>query len=477
MEKLLEKLSKFSRRARFVLLLDVLASVFSSIFVLLLVRWQVKVIPDFQLLFLGMMLLSLAAALVSDLIVGTQKIIVRYASIRSVSKLMEAILMKEVILGALMLLGLICLPETTLCIIFLIFDFALTLLLRVLIRVCIVFIYENVEDDMEVNVGLFNVIVYGISDKSVAMVMRLEQSLHYNVLGFLSPEKSDAGMILMDHKVYWAGDLDSFSELKMKLGIQGVLFSREDEARKEKDGVVSMALQCGVHILSTPRIEDAGLEGVTSEAMKNVIESDYIPDGMSAFERQFKRICDLLLSAVLIVLFSPLMLICAIAVKCKGGEGPVLFKQERIGRFGRPFMIYKFRTMFQDSEPDGAQLYAGDDDPRLTKVGHFLRVHHLDELPQLFNVFCGDMAFVGYRPERKYYIDQIAKRDHRYYFLYQIRPGVTSYATLKNGYADSLDKMLRRMEFDLYYLRNRSAWFDIKVLWQTFVNIIFGKKF
>ena len=158
-------------------------------------------------------------------------------------------------------------------------------------------------------------------------------------------------------------------------------------------------------------------------------------------------------------------------------KGPVIYKQERIGRFGRPFYIYKFRSMRLDAETDGPALYSGDDDPRLTKVGGFLRKHHLDELPQLWNVFIGDMAFVGYRPERKYYIDQIIEVDPRYAYLYQIRPGVTSYATLKNGYTDSLDKMLRRLEFDLYYLRHRSWWFDIKILFSTFMNIVFGKVF
>ena len=197
---------------------------------------------------------------------------------------------------------------------------------------------------------------------------------------------------------------------------------------------------------------------------------------MSSFERNTKRIFDCLLAAVLIAVFSPLMLICHIAIRRQDG-GPSIYKQERIGRFGRPFYIYKFRSMRLDAESAGPALYGGDDDPRLTKVGKFLRQHHLDELPQLFNVFKGDMAFIGYRPERKYYIDQIMKVDPRYQYLYQIRPGVTSYATLHNGYTDSLEKMVRRLQYDLYYLKNRSWWFDAKVLWETFANIVFGKKF
>jgi lipopolysaccharide/colanic/teichoic acid biosynthesis glycosyltransferase len=158
--------------------------------------------------------------------------------------------------------------------------------------------------------------------------------------------------------------------------------------------------------------------------------------------------------------------------------GPAIFRQERIGRFGRPFTIYKFRSMKVDAEESEPLLLpSGNEDSRLTKIGRFLRKHHLDELPQLWNVFIGDMAFVGPPPERKYYIDQIMARDSRYEQLYMLRPGVTSYATLKNGYTDTIDKMLKRLEMDLYYLEHQSLWMDLKILWKTFVNIVSGKIF
>lgn len=217
---------------------------------------------------------------------------------------------------------------------------------------------------------------------------------------------------------------------------------------------------------------------VSTPISKYVPKDKFIPDGMSAFARNVKRTCDCILSFVALIVFSPLWLACYIAVKREDG-GPAIFKQERIGRFGRPFFIYKFRSMRLDAEKFGPQLShsGGDDDPRLTKVGKFIRAHHLDELPQLWNVFCGDMAFIGPRPERKFYIDQIIEYDPRYIYLYQIRPGVTSYATLYNGYTDTMEKMLRRLEYDLYYLGHRSWWFDFKILFNTFCAIVFGKKF
>ena len=206
------------------------------------------------------------------------------------------------------------------------------------------------------------------------------------------------------------------------------------------------------------------------------ISGEFIPDGMNSFERNVKRVGDCIIASILMMLFSPLFLVCYIAVKREDG-GPVIFKQERIGRFGRPFYIYKFRSMRLDAEKKGPALYAGGKDKRLTKIGKFLREHHLDELPQLWNVFCGDMSFIGPRPERKFYIDKIVERDPRYRFLYQIRPGVTSYATLYNGYTDTIEKMLRRLRYDLFYLQHRSWWLDFKILIKTFINIVFGKKF
>lgn len=211
--------------------------------------------------------------------------------------------------------------------------------------------------------------------------------------------------------------------------------------------------------------------------MEKQEEIRFIPDGMNAFERNAKRIFDCIAAFIALVIFSPLFLICYIAVKREDG-GPAIFKQERIGRFGRPFNIYKFRSMRLDAEKFGPQLFKGEKvDPRLTKIGRFLRAHHLDELPQLWNVFIGDMAFIGPRPEREFYIKQIEQVDPRYYMLYQIRPGVTSYATLYNGYTNTIEKMVRRLRYDLFYLEHRSWAMDIKIITKTFLYIIFGKKF
>ncbi|MBR0036345.1 MAG: sugar transferase [Bacteroidales bacterium] len=206
------------------------------------------------------------------------------------------------------------------------------------------------------------------------------------------------------------------------------------------------------------------------------LHEGFIKDGMNGFERFTKRSFDILVSFLCLIAFSPLMLLCYFRIKHEDG-GPAIFSQERIGLNGKPFHIYKFRSMRVNAEADGPQLFDSDGDPRLTKTGKFLRAHHLDELPQFWNVFIGDMAFVGPRPERKYFIDKIMEADPRYEYLYQIRPGVTSYATLYNGYTDTIEKMLRRLHYDLYYLEHRSFLFDCKVLWLTFWRIVKGDQF
>ena len=190
-----------------------------------------------------------------------------------------------------------------------------------------------------------------------------------------------------------------------------------------------------------------------------------------------KRLIDFLLALIGLIIFSPLFLICYIAIRIEDGK-PVIFKQQRIGRYGKPFYIYKFRSLTIDGGNE-EDLFIGPakKKKKLTRIGKFLREHHLDELPQLWNVLIGDMAFVGPRPERKYYIDMIIKYDPRYELLYRLRPGVTSYATLHNGYTDTMEKMLIRLEMDLDYLEHQSIMLDAKILIETFTNIITGKKF
>ena len=193
-------------------------------------------------------------------------------------------------------------------------------------------------------------------------------------------------------------------------------------------------------------------------------------DGMSGMERALKRVGDVLGALVLLVVLSPVFLYIYIRQRWTA-SGPVIYSQERVGRGGKPFRRYTFRTMVVDAERDGVPQLEQDDDPRLTEFGKVLRKRHLDELPQIWNVLKGDMSFVGYRPERQYFIDKIMLHNPDYQLLYQSMPGVTSLATIENGYTDTMEKMLKRLDMDLDYLRSRSLGLDIKIIFKTLFNI------
>ena len=199
-------------------------------------------------------------------------------------------------------------------------------------------------------------------------------------------------------------------------------------------------------------------------------------DGMSALACGIKRGFDIIGSVLGLILASPAFLLIYFLIK-REDRGPVIFRQERIGYGGKPFILYKFRSMTTASEKDGKPALCQKNDKRLTKVGRFLREHHLDELPQLWNVLKGEMSFVWPRPERKFFVDQIRAINPDYELLYRIRPGLFSPATLYNGYTDTMEKMLERLRMDLEYLRKRSLWLDVKIIFLTVYSILSGKKF
>jgi lipopolysaccharide/colanic/teichoic acid biosynthesis glycosyltransferase len=173
------------------------------------------------------------------------------------------------------------------------------------------------------------------------------------------------------------------------------------------------------------------------------------------------------------IILSPLYIVLWLLAYCSS-KGPAFYSQQRIGLHGKPFLIYKFRTMVQDAEDEVPQLSA-DDDPRVTRVGKFMRRYRLDELPQMWNVLKGDMSIVGPRPERAYFIRLIEEKAPYYCLLYKIRPGLTSWGPIKVGYTDTVDKMVSRLNYDIAYMENMSLLLDIKIMLYT-IAVVFGGK-
>ena len=195
---------------------------------------------------------------------------------------------------------------------------------------------------------------------------------------------------------------------------------------------------------------------------------------MSDAEICIKRAFDVVTSAIGLVILSPLFALIALQIKW-GSKGPVIYSQERIGLYGLPFRIYKFRTMIVHAESDGVPHLTQDNDPRITKVGRWLRKYRMDELPQLWNILRGDMSIVGPRPERPYFIEQIMKEAPYYCLLYKVWPGLTSWGPIRVGYTDTMEKMIERLNSDVVYVENMSLLLDLKILFFTIGVIIHGK--
>lgn len=271
--------------------------------------------------------------------------------------------------------------------------------------------------------------------------------------------------------------------------VLGRLANLEDEVRAKKVNEVIIAVDnmdndmifaianrlivCGVEVKFAPRL----FEVVTGHVSLTDIESEPLVDitssRMPAWQQSVKRVFDIAVSAVSILLLSPVYIYVAVRVKL-GSKGPVFYKQERIGYEGRPFMIYKFRTMYLDAERQGPQL-SQVNDPRITPFGHIMRKYRLDELPQFWNIIKGDMSIVGPRPERKFYIEQIEKIAPYYCLVYKVKPGLLSWGPIKIGYSDTVEKMVERLRYDIIYMDNMTLQTDMKILLYSVEVILRGK--
>ena len=267
------------------------------------------------------------------------------------------------------------------------------------------------------------------------------------------------------------GNVANAKQLIEQHHIEEVIIAVEDNEQHHLQQILRTLDGCGdVIIKITPDARDIILGMVRVDS---IFHSPLITINtrlMEEWQYSVKRLFDILLSLLALILLSPVFLLTAIIVKCTS-PGPIFYTQERIGYQGRPFKMHKFRTMYTDAEACGPAL-SRDDDPRITPFGHFMRKVRLDEIPQFYNVLKGTMSIVGYRPERQFYIDQIVRRCPEYLLLQRIKPGITSWGQVKYGYASSVDEMCERLKYDLLYLENMSITTDIKILIYT-IGIIF----
>ncbi len=270
--------------------------------------------------------------------------------------------------------------------------------------------------------------------------------------------------------------LGSITELESIIDhhqIEEVIIALDTSEHHKLEKILSQLSHRKVVIKITPDSYDIISGSVRTSNVFGAVLIEIYPELMPDWQRVFKRAFDIMASVLVLIFLSPVYLFAAIKVKLSS-PGKIFYKQQRIGLYGEPFWIYKFRSMIENAEEAGPQL-SSENDSRITPWGKFMRKWRIDELPQFINILRGDMTLVGPRPERKYFIDIITQSHPHYRYLHQVKPGLTSWGMVKYGYAENTDQMIERMRYDLLYIKNCSMGLDIKIMLYTLLVILQGR--
>jgi exopolysaccharide biosynthesis polyprenyl glycosylphosphotransferase len=269
------------------------------------------------------------------------------------------------------------------------------------------------------------------------------------------------------------GHLSQLEEIIDTHNIEEVIVAVDSSEHHLLENIVTRLCYRPVVVKVLPDYYDIISGSVKTSNVYDAVLIHIHPDLMPDWQRVWKRAIDIFFSAFALILLSPFLLFTAIMVKFSS-KGSMMYKQDRIGIFGRPFCIYKFRSMYMEAEEGGPAL-SSKMDPRITPWGRFMRKWRIDELPQFVNIIKGEMSLVGPRPERKHYIDIISATHAHYKYLHKVKPGLTSWGMVQFGYAENVDEMIQRMKYDLLYIENCSLALDIKIILYTFMVIFQGR--
>ena len=348
---------------------------------------------------------------------------------------------------------------------FLVINVSLTYATRELVR-------EALERRWRQGIGLKRVLVAGAGELGRVVVDKLleHHELGYKVIGFVDDKAGG------DHIGYRG------------LPLLGTLAETSDILQRDRIDQLYVALPLDEHMKMVGLVESANREIVEVKVVPDLVqvialrarleELDGIPIinindvPLRGFNSVLKRVIDAGLSAAGLLVLSPVLGILALLIRLSS-PGPAFFRQERMGLDGRSFWVWKFRSMYDEAERDTGPIWAREDDPRCTPVGRFLRRSNLDEIPQLWNVFCGDMSLVGPRPERPFFVEQFKQRMPQYMLRHKVKAGLTGWAQV-NGWRGNTS-IEKRIEYDLYYIENWSVMLDLKIMWLTVVKGFFHK--
>jgi exopolysaccharide biosynthesis polyprenyl glycosylphosphotransferase len=320
----------------------------------------------------------------------------------------------------------------------------------------------------------YNTLIIGSNGKAFEVFNRIKNEKIPGgnfLIGFVGVTNSVNG-ILKNH-IPCLGQIEKLQQIISDNNVEEVIIAIEGKEFDTIEEIIGLLDSGEVTIKAIPSLKDILTGRVKHTAIFGTPLLEISNLLMPVWQSNLKQIMDYLLACFMLLVLGPVIIILAVLIRLSG-KGPVIYAQERIGKYGKPFTIYKFRTMKIDAEQD-KPLLSSKNDIRITAFGRFMRKHRFDEIPNLINVIKGEMSLVGPRPERQYFIDQIVKKAPHYRRLHKVKPGITSWGQVKYGYASDVDSMIERLEYDLLYLENMSLSIDLKIIIYTIINIIKGK--
>ncbi len=320
----------------------------------------------------------------------------------------------------------------------------------------------------------FNTLIIGGNQQAINIYKQVHDSpkvLGNIFKGFIYSNKEASNG--MSQYLPQLGHIEHLEDIIDKNEIEEVIVAVDSSEHHMLEDIVTRLCYRPVVVKVLPDYYDIISGSVKTSNVYDAVLIHIHPDLMPDWQRVCKRTMDIVFSLIALMLSSPLMLFAIIMVRLSS-KGPIIYKQQRVGRFGRPFNIYKFRSMYTDAEHAGPAL-SSKKDPRITPWGRFMRKWRIDELPQFVNIIKGNMSLVGPRPERQHYIDIISDTHAHYKYLLKVKPGLTSWGMVQFGYAENVDEMIQRMRYDLLYIENCSLALDIKIMLYTIMVIFQGR--
>jgi exopolysaccharide biosynthesis polyprenyl glycosylphosphotransferase len=323
-------------------------------------------------------------------------------------------------------------------------------------------------------IGVSNVLIVGAnkSGENLSAEIKKYPALGYDVKGFIDDDGRKKGTTCGSLPV--VGTYSDIPSIIKRERISGIIISHVSDSANE---ILRIHGYCGdarLTIYMVPSLMDIITGHLKTEQIFGVPLLVLLQDHMPAWQAQVKRIMDIVVSLAVLIIGAPLWLLVALVIKITSA-GPAIYSQERVGQYGRKFIMYKFRSMYNDAEKKSGPQWAKEKDPRITPVGRFIRKTRLDEIPQFINVMKGDMSLVGPRPEREFFIEQLRTEIPWYMRRLKMKPGVTGWAQIKHKYDSTIEDVKQKVLYDLYYFENMSLRLDLKIILRTFLVVVTGK--